>query len=302
MGKPSEVLKSYGKSFYWAGKFLPIQNFNKAAELYMFCRKLDDIADKQPNKNTLIILKEIKQAIKNKKFESLQKYDLRFPTFLLNNNLVILVITDLIDGLIFDQGNVQIKDVNELLNYSYKVAGTVGILMCIALDCYDKKAYKFAVDYGISMQITNIMRDISEDAEINRCYLPMSLTNNLAFSDIYFLQTNFDNKIEHKLIIDTLKELNNLSEKFYLSGKKGFYYLPFKTRIGIAVAGAVYREIRVILKRRSYNWYMGRVKTNFFQKLKVTIPNILLQVFKPYYKLPQFDNKMHDNLKYFLNE
>ena len=203
MGKPSEVLKSYGKSFYWAGKFLPIQNFNKAAELYMFCRKLDDIADKQQNKNTLIILKEIKQAIKNKKFESLQKYDLQFPTFLLNNNLVILVITDLIDGLIFDQGNVQIKDVNELLNYSYKVAGTVGILMCIALDCYDKKAYKFAVDYGISMQITNIMRDISEDAEINRCYLPMSFTNNLTFSDVYFLKTNFDNKIEHKLIIDT---------------------------------------------------------------------------------------------------
>ena len=52
MGKPSEVLKSYGKSFYWAGKFLPIQNFNKAAELYMFCRKLDDIADKQQNKKT----------------------------------------------------------------------------------------------------------------------------------------------------------------------------------------------------------------------------------------------------------
>ena len=70
MGKPSEVLKSYGKSFYWAGKFLPIKNFNKAAELYMFCRKLDDIADKQQNKNTLLILKEIKQAIKNKKFEN----------------------------------------------------------------------------------------------------------------------------------------------------------------------------------------------------------------------------------------
>ena len=57
MGNPSEVLKSYGKSFYWAGKFLPIKNFNKASELYMFCRKLDDIADKQQNKNKLIILK-----------------------------------------------------------------------------------------------------------------------------------------------------------------------------------------------------------------------------------------------------
>ena len=77
MGKPSEVLKSYGKSFYWAGKFLPIQNFNKAAELYMFCRKLDDIADKQQSKNTLIILKQIKQANKRKKIESLQKNDIQ---------------------------------------------------------------------------------------------------------------------------------------------------------------------------------------------------------------------------------
>ena len=302
MGKSSEVLQSYGKSFYWAGKFLPTKNFNKAAELYMFCRKLDDIADNQKNKNTLLILKEIKQLIKNKKFEDLKKYDLQYPIFLINNNLAILVIKDLINGLIFDQGNVQIKNVNELLNYSYKVAGTVGILMCNALDCYDKKAYKFAVDYGISMQITNIMRDILEDADIKRCYLPMSLTNNLTFSDIKLLKTNFDNENEHKLIINALKELYNLSEEFYLNGKKGFYYLPFKTRIGIAVAGAVYREIRVILKSKSFNWYRGRVKTNFFQKLKITLPNILFQVFKPYYKLPLFDNKMHDNLEYFLNE
>ena len=80
----------------------------------------------------------------------------------------------LLDGLLSDQQPVLIRDQAELVRYAYHVAGAVGLLMCPVLGCRDPAAFRFAVDMGIGMQLTNIARDIAEDAELGRRYLPES--------------------------------------------------------------------------------------------------------------------------------
>ncbi len=81
-------------------------------------------------------------------------------------------IQHLLDGLLFDQQDVALKTSHDLIKYAYQVAGTVGLLMCPVLGCQNRQAFSFAVDMGIAMQLTNIARDVLEDAEMGRRYLP----------------------------------------------------------------------------------------------------------------------------------
>ena len=97
---------------------------------------------------------------------------IEFELFITSKKLPKLVIISLIDGLLGDQEIVLIKNEFELLRYCYRVAGTVGILMCNVLDCDETDAIDYAIDLGIAMQLTNIARDILEDAQMGRRYLP----------------------------------------------------------------------------------------------------------------------------------
>ena len=149
------VLKENGKSFNWAGKFLPSRYINRAAELYSFCRILDDIAD-SGDSLSLKQLKGIKSYLLQNKKKSLS--EINYPKYF--NMLSKKAAIDLIDGLILDQNSVSFDDQSELIRYSYQVAGTVGLMMCDALECRDKNANLFAIDLGIAMQLTNIARDV----------------------------------------------------------------------------------------------------------------------------------------------
>ena len=165
------VLKKNGKSFHWAGKFLKKECINRAAELYSFCRILDDIADSgEANSHKYLI--NIKSIIKKNTTTELENiYSIKYPKFLKSSSKKAVI--DLIDGLILDQKGVLFKQEEELIRYSYHVAGTVGIMMCDALKCNNELAKSFAIDLGIAMQLTNIARDVLEDAKMGRRYLSL---------------------------------------------------------------------------------------------------------------------------------
>ena len=247
------VLKKNGKSFYWAGKLLPKESINRAAELYRFCRILDDIAD-SGKINSLKELSKIRSNIKQKAFAGLEKnYSIKYPKFL--NISSKKVVIDLIDGLILDQKSILFKKEEELIRYSYHVAGTVGIMMCDALKCNNDLAKSFAIDLGIAMQLTNIARDVLEDAKMG----------------------------------------------YYLSGEKGFNFLPFNSRIAISVASGVYREIGVQLENKNYNWQNGRQVTSIYTKIKITFFKIVKEIF--YFRfLKRHNSELHIFLENLVNE
>ena len=292
------VLKKNGKSFYWAGKLLPKESINRAAELYRFCRILDDIAD-SGKINSLKELSKIRSHIKKKTFADLKKnYSIKYPKFLKISSKKVVI--DLIDGLILDQKSILFKKEEELIRYSYHVAGTVGIMMCDALKCNNDLAKSFAIDLGIAMQLTNIARDVLEDAKMGRRNLPGTWIQNISPKEIVLAAKTNDLKKIH-IISKGIKKLLILAEQYYLSGEKGFNFLPFNSRIAISVASGVYREIGVQLENKNYNWQNGRQVTSIYTKIKITFFKIVKEIF--YFRfLKRHNSELHIFLENLVNE
>ena len=271
----------------------------RCAELYSFCRLLDDIADSKIKADNSSILKNILNLIKKDDYHKLKNYKINIPDYLKKSELAKAKIIDLIDGLIFDQKQVRIKNERELILYCYRVAGTVGVLMCIALDCKEKKSHDFAIDLGIAMQLTNILRDIKEDAEMNRRYLPGNFVKNLTPKQIINISQNIKHK-DHLIVQEAIKKILHLSNLYYKSGNAGLFFLKFQFKIVIAVASNIYRQIGVKLKNKSYNWYEARIFTTIYDKFKITIKTILsislfFKINSPKHKL-----SLHKHLKEIL--
>ena len=166
-----------------------------------------------------------------------------------NNNIKRIILDDLIEGVGSDlKQKVYLRSVKDLLVYSYRVAGTVGLMMAKILNVNDTRSLKGAIDLGIAMQLTNIARDVIEDKKMNRQYI----------------KPDFEN------IEATLK----LADMFYESSYTSIKKIPFKYRFAIIVARRVYRQIgrKIIQKRNMENYEKsGKIYVNNFGKIYQTI-------------------------------
>ena len=269
-------IKSEGKSFYWASFFLPKKNRIAASRLYSICRYLDDVADNS-KLDTSSQIKNIFNQIKENESSEIN-------IFFKKNNINLGILKDLIDGLISDQQNVRVTDEKELIDYSYKVAGTVGLMMLPIINTKDAEARKHAIDLGIAMQLTNIARDVYEDAKMNRLYLPKEWLGQFSISDL------IDNKLDDKkkkLIELSIKNLIELSDKFYANGFSGMKFIPLRTRLAIFFAAKIYKGIGEKIKSGGYVYKLERIYLNKLEKLWITIISIpeflfLKNIFKSY--------------------
>ena len=169
-------LSVYAKSFSWAG-FLPTETLKKCSALYDFCRIADNIADDY---------EELK--IKEKKF---LQFENDFNQKKLHNPVIknmwdlmeefdisLKIVQDLLDGIKSDiKDKVKLNSKKDLLIYSYRVAGTVGLMMAKILKVNKKSSLKSAIDLGIAMQLTNISRDVVEDSKNDRFYIKEDFKN-----------------------------------------------------------------------------------------------------------------------------
>ena len=269
-------IKSEGKSFYWASFFLPKKNRIAASRLYSICRYLDDVADNS-KLDTSSQIKNIFNQIKENESSEIN-------IFFKKNNINLGILKDLIDGLISDQQNVRVTDEKELIDYSYKVAGTVGLMMLPIINTKDAEARKHAIDLGIAMQLTNIARDVYEDAKMNRLYLPKEWLGKVSISDL------IDNKLDDqkkKLIELSIKNLIELSEKFYANGFSGMKFIPLRTRLAIFFAAKIYKGIGEKIKSGGYVYNLERIYLNKLEKIWITMISIpeflfLKNIFKSY--------------------
>ena len=250
-------LALFAKSFNWAGFFLPKNTYHDCSKLYAFCRVLDDLVDDQTslelrserfNKIKDVFEKGYKQTNDREKLIGQNEYDLivnNMITIADKNNIKKIILDDLIEGVSSDlKSKVYLRSVKDLLVYSYKVAGTVGIMMAKILNVNDTRSLKGAIDLGIAMQLTNIARDVIEDKKMNRQYI----------------KPDFEN------IEATLK----LADMFYESSFSSIKNIPFKYKFAIIVARRVYRQIgRKILKKGGMNNYekAGKIYINNFGKI-----------------------------------
>ena len=280
----STDLKREGKSFYWASFFLPNSSKQNAGILYSICRYFDDIADKYSEDQTNYF-KNLIEEIKNNKSN-------KVCIFLKKNRINNSIFIDLIEGLILDQKKIKIQNKEELIKYSYHVAGTVGLMMSKIIGVKNENAAKYAIDLGIGMQLTNIARDVYEDSKMKRIYLPASWIPDISLKN---LNNPEDLSLEKdKKISNAIHKVIKLSEKFYKNGFAGLKYIPFSTRLGIFVAANVYRGIGIKIIANEKKYFKERVYLNSFEKSLITIKSVFLFLFIPLMNYRY--KKIRDNL------
>lgn len=262
-----KVLKHHGKTFYFAQRFLGRKNGYGVARLYQFCRYIDDLADESSDKDAA---EEKLQSVRLQL--SANQADDPFVQDFLNLaaewQINVQFALDLIDGVVMDLGKVDIHDQPELLQYCYRVAGTVGLMMCPLLYA-DDEGEQFALDLGIAMQLTNIARDVMHDAKLDRRYLPADWVRGLTALEILDLR-----KEDELLVQESIHRLLNLAEAYYQSGRNGFVHLPMRSRISIAIAARTYRQIGVKLLKNGCKYWQGRIYTTLTEKILLAVREI----------------------------
>ena len=244
-------LAIYAKSFNWAGFFLPKKTYLKCSALYDFCRTADNIADSGED-----------IEIKKKKFINFQNNfnNQKFDDPIIKNmwqlikefNIPLKVVHDLLDGIYSDiKKNIKLNNKKDLLLYSYRVAGTVGLMMAKILKVNKQSSLKSAIDLGIAMQLTNISRDVVEDLNFGRSYI------NLNFEEI--------------------KSTIKLSENYYKNSFYSIIQIPLTFRFAILVARRVYKKIgNKILKKQNLENYKrsGKIYVSNIEKIIETLLSI----------------------------
>ncbi len=264
-GDADAILAARGRSFYWARQLLSPQHASRATRLYRFCRHLDDIADDSPcAESARQSLASIAHAI----VEGEGSDPLVADALSLMQQCEIdpAIMVSLIDGVRSDLDGVRIPDETRLLRYCYQVAGTVGLMMCRVLDVDDKTALHHAIDLGIAMQLTNICRDVHEDAAMGRRYLPASMVGDC---EPEALQKP-DQALRRRMA-GAIERLLARAEVFYRSGEAGLIYLPPRARAAILVAARLYRAIGHRVQRRLPDQVMERITVPTSAKLALTL-------------------------------
>lgn len=254
-----QQLKRYGTTFYFASHCLSSSDLEAAAELYALCREIDDLADLCSDPERVAFdLRELIQALRQR--DSMHPMVSRALGITPHIDLNVLI--ELIEGILSDTQNVRVQTMPELLHYCYQVAGTVGLLMCDLFEVKDARARHHAVDLGIAMQLTNISRDVVEDAANNRRYLPTELVGDIEPDQI--LQPSDDQAQEIQRAVAVLLDEADLR---YLSGFSGLPFLPIRSRLCILIAGFVYRKIGEVIVNRGFNVWRPRAYTSRLVKL-----------------------------------
>lgn len=290
------LIKLNGKSFYWASLFLTKGTTEEAIILYSFCRLLDDLADQKGDK--LLELQNYQFSISSLPIK-VAGYTLM--SFLKKHKVNQLVIKDLIDGFIFDQGLVRIVNKKQLIIYCYQVAGTVGLMMSSILKPSSTYANKFAIDLGIAMQLTNIARDVKEDAlDHNRQYLPSEIFDGVNFETLHSICIGKNNEKENLKIKNAIIEILKISDEYYKSGMNGLRYLPIRSHLSLGIAALVYRQIGVKIIKNNILWHKDRVYLSSLEKFFTSI-KIIPHLFKRFLQNPIHNDGLHEDLKEVVN-
>lgn len=241
------VLRKHARSFRWAAPFLARSEREDAAVTYAFCREVDDLADEARDAD------EARRALTDVLEELAGE---RAPRVLVAAYLEVAArrgidptaAGDLVVGVRGDCDEVRVADDAELSRYCYRVAGTVGLMMAGILNARDPRAREHAMHLGMGMQLSNICRDVLEDARLGRVYLPADRLLARGVTTSSLLSLDFDRTAVFAVVSDLLA----MAEAYYASAEQGMRYLPPRARLAVYVAARLYRAIgRAILRRGS---------------------------------------------------
>jgi len=270
------MIKKGSKSFSLAAKLFDPETRDAAFFLYGWCRYCDDqIDDAGKTENQEELAKRVK-ALKENTTAAFSFAPQREPVFVALQYIVhrygipAHYALELIEGMAMDARGTRYGTLKELLLYCYRVAGTVGLMMSHVMGLRDECALKHAADLGIAMQLTNVARDITEDAAMGRIYLPLNWLQEAQIPAAEVAAPEYREKLA-MLSLRLLRE----ADRYYRSGDAGLWHLSFRSACAVSAARQVYSEIGSLLLRRGIRAWDQRTYATGLLKVWVVMRGVL---------------------------
>ncbi|MGE9291300.1 MAG: phytoene/squalene synthase family protein [Puniceicoccales bacterium] len=246
----TQVTREHAKSFFFASRFLQSRKRDQAYSVYAYCRHIDDLIDERdphsPQPTTSALTDENRRI---RRGEHPEAFAPAFSWTCKNREIPISLLDDLVEGCCRDRDTVCIETRKDLEEYCYFVASVVGLMMCRVFGVSSIDAYPRAVEMGLAMQLTNILRDIREDFEKDRIYLPADelADRNLSVEQLLETGPNAGWKTYLAEWIQTTRE-------WYASAETGLRYLQDRNSARTArIMGRVYSGILREIEKADYD-------------------------------------------------
>ena len=274
-----QISKDHAKTFYLASMFLPKKQQNPIFAIYALLRTVDDIVDTAEVKliNGLITGEEIQRMLEGWKSKLQACYSgdtdndpimMAWHDTLKCHSIPIELPLDLMDGVAMDIDFKTFETFDELYVYCYKVAAVVGLMTSEIFGYSDRQALEHAIELGIAMQLTNILRDVGEDVDRGRIYLPLEDLRRFNYSSEELMQ-----KRRNDNFLNLMKFQIERARGYYRSSEKGIPMLEKRSRFGVAISSINYGNILTAIEKNQYDVFSKRAYRSFFQKIS-TIPYV----------------------------
>lgn len=265
----------YSKSFYLSASMLPHAKRWATFAVYGFCRYADNLIDKQRSRASAEVLHEVQflrqeLEIAYRTGESEHPILRPYVVVALRYGIPLEYALDLLNGVEMDVEVSRYPDFAALYLFCYRVAGVVGLMMTHILGYKDQSVFDYAEKLGVAMQLTNILRDVQEDCNMGRIYLPLAELHAFGCSE---------NNIFEARMTASFRELMKFqlerAQSYYEAAQPGIHLLKPDAQYAIYSASRIYRGILKRIRARDYNPFLGRVFVPQHRKMGILMQEIL---------------------------
>ena len=258
-----EAIRHGSLSFHAASKLLPASVRDPALALYAFCRLADDEVDEGDYQTgaVLRLQERLELAYAGKPRNAPE--DRAFAAIVAEFGMPRALPEALLEGLAWDADERRYDTLSGVRDYSARVASAVGAMMCVLMRVRDADALARACDLGVAMQLTNIARDVGEDARMGRIYLPLDWLVEAGIDPLNFTRDPVPDEDVRRMVKRLLAE----AKRLYLRSEAGINVLPMGARTGIWAARLIYAGIGGEVRKQGYDTISMRAHTGKAQKI-----------------------------------
>lgn len=248
------LLRGGSRTFFAASLLLPARVRDPACAIYAFCRLADDSIDLEDGKAAALsrLAERLDRAYAGRPLPIAA--DRAFAEAVHRHGIPRALPEALLEGFLWDAERRRYADIGALHDYAARVAGSVGAIMAVLMGVRDPKVLARACDLGAAMQLTNIARDVGEDARSGRLYLPLDWLAEAGIDADAFLAAPRFTPALGGVVARLLAE----ADRLYRRAEAGIARLPSGCRAGIGAARLIYAEIGRAVARRGYDSVTAR--------------------------------------------
>ena len=269
------TLAQNSKSFALATRLLGRRDADRAAVIYAWCRRADDAVDLcAPAEAAAAVGRlraELHDVAEQTAGDAADPVLAAFGQVIRDVRIPLAYPRALLDGMAADATNRRYETLPELYGYGYEVAGTVGLMMSHVFGVRDERALRQAVHLGIAMQLTNICRDVGEDWERGRLYLPDELCADVGMPGLRAQLGEPVAALPRAKVAAAVERMLGMATRFYRSGEQGIAALPWRAGLAVRAASSIYARIGHRLAQRGFDPLAGRVVVPTTHKLALVL-------------------------------